>query len=118
ARLAQVGPELLSPIQVRSEKTQVDLALVKARDVAVQSRTRIINSVRGLVKSTGRRLPKSSTLTFAHKAKEACPEALLPALMPLLRVIDELTREIELYEKLVVQKAETEYPETAAIRTI
>jgi transposase len=118
ARLAHVGPELLSPIQVRSEKTQVDLALVKARDVAVQSRTRIINSVRGLVKSTGRRLPKSSTLTFARKAKEACPEALLPALMPLLRVIDELTREIELYEKLVVQKAETEYPETAAIRTI
>jgi transposase len=39
ARLAHVGPELLSPIQQRSEKTQVDLALVRARDVAVQSRT-------------------------------------------------------------------------------
>jgi hypothetical protein len=35
ARLARIGPELLSPIRVRSEKTQVDLALVKARDVAV-----------------------------------------------------------------------------------
>jgi len=118
ARLAHVGPELLSPIQVRSEKTQVDLALVRARDVAVQSRTKIINAVRGIVKSTGRRLPKSSTLTFARKAKDACPEALLPALLPLLRVIEELTREIELYEKLVSKKAETEYPETNAIRTI
>ena len=83
ARLARIGPELLSPIRVRSEKTQVDLALVKARDVAVQSRTRRINAVRGLVKSTGHRLPKSSTRTFARKAKDACPEALLPALLPL-----------------------------------
>lgn len=113
-----MGPELLSPIRVRSEKTQVDLALVKARDVAVQSRTRIINAIRGLVKSTGHRLPKSSTRTFARKAKDACPEALLPALLPLLRVIEELTREIDLYETLVVRKAEAEYPETAAIRTI
>jgi transposase len=116
--LAHVGPELLSPIQQRSEKTQVDLALVRARDVAVQSRTKIINAVRGIVKSTGLRLPKSSTLTFARKAKEACPEALRPALLPLLRVVEELTREIELYEKLVAKKAETEYPETRAIQTI
>lgn len=118
ARLARFGPELLSPVRVRSEKTQLDLALVKARDVAVQSRTRIINAVRGLVKSTGHRLPKSSTRTFARKAKEACSEALLPALLPLLRVIEELTREIDLYETLVVRKAEAEYPETTAIRTI
>jgi len=118
ARLAHVGPELLSPIQQRSEKTQVDLALVRARDVAVQSRTKIINAVRGIVKSTGLRLPKSSTLTFARKAQEACPEALRAALLPLLRVIEELTREIELYEKMVAKKAETEYPETRAIRTI
>jgi transposase len=118
ARLAHVGPELLSPIQQRSEKTQVDLALVRARDVAIQSRTKIVNAVRGIVKSTGHRLPKSSTLTFARKAKDSCPEALRPALLPLLRVIEELTREIELYEKLVAKKADTEYPETKAIRTI
>src|SRR5262249_10103235 len=118
ARLAHLGPELLSPIQQRSEKTQVDLALVRARDVAVQSRTKIVNAVRGIVKSAGHRLPKSSTLTFARKAKGSCPEALRPALLPLLRVLEELTREIELYEKLIAKKAETEYPETKAIRTI
>ena len=59
-----------------------------------------------------------STLTFARKAKEACPEALKPVLLPLLSVVEELTRQIELYEKLVAKKAETEYPETKAIRTI
>jgi len=36
-----------------------------------------------------------------RKAKDACPEALAPALLPLLRVIEELTREIELYQKMV-----------------
>ena len=33
-------------------------------------------------------------------------------------MIEEQTREIDLYETLVVRKAEAEYPETAAIRTI
>ena len=94
ARLAHVGPELLSPIKQRSRKTQEDLTLVRAREVAVQCRTKIVNAMRGIVKSTGHRLPASSTLTFARKAKEACPEALKSALLPLLRVIEELTREI------------------------
>lgn len=118
ARMAHFGLDLLSPIQVRSEQTQNALALVRAREVAVQARTKIINAVRGIVKSSGHRLPGSATLTFARKAKELCPEALKPALLPLLRVIEELTREIELYEKLVVKKAATEYPETKAIQTI
>jgi recombination DNA repair RAD52 pathway protein len=56
----------------------------------------------------------------SHEAepKEACPEALRPALLPFLRVIEEPTLDIELYEKMVAKKAETEYPETRAIRTI
>jgi transposase len=118
ARLAHVGPELLSPIRHRSQRTQNDLSLVRAREVAVQARTKIINAVRGITKSAGSRLPASASLTFARKAKELCPEALKPALLPLLRIIEELTREIELYDRLVAKKAETEYPETQAIQTI
>jgi transposase len=40
------------------------------------------------------------------------------ALSPLLRVVEELSREIQLYDKLVSKKAKEEYPETAAIETI
>jgi len=118
ARLAHVGPELLSPVQPRSERTQNDLSLVRAREVAVQARTKIINAVRGITKSAGRRLPASASLTFARKAKDLCPEALKPALLPLLRIIEELTREIQLYDRMVAKKAQTEYPETQAIQTI
>jgi transposase len=118
ARLAHVGPELLSPIQHRSQRTQKDLSLVRAREVAVQARTKTINAVRGIVKSAGHRLPPSSTSTLARKAREICPEALKPALLPLLRIIEELTREIDLYNQLVTKKAEVEYPATKAIQTI
>ena len=75
ARLAHVGPALLSPIRSRSAQTQIDLALIRAREVAVQTRTKIVNAVRGMVKSTGHRLPASPTLTFARKATEWLPPA-------------------------------------------
>src|SRR4029450_9770025 len=79
-----VGPTLLSPIHTWSAQTRIDLTLIRALEVAVQTRTKIVNAVRGMVKSTGHRLPASLRLTFARKATEACPKALQPALLPLL----------------------------------
>jgi transposase len=117
ARLAHVGPALLAPIRTRSAQTQIDLTLIRAREVAVQTRTKIVNAVRGMVKSTGQRLPASPTLTFARKATEACPEALQPALLPLLRLVQTLTDDIAAYDRLVVAKARA-YPDTEAIQTI
>jgi len=117
ARLAHVGPTLLSPIHARSAQTQLDLTVIRAREVAVQTRTKIVNAVRGMVKSTGHRLPASPTLTFARKALAACPEALQPALVPLIRLVQTLTDDIAAYDRLVVEKARA-YPETQAIQTI
>jgi transposase len=117
ARLAHVGPALLSPIHSRSAQTQIDLAVIRAREVAVQTRTKIVNAVRGMVKSTGHRLPASSTLTFARKATETCPEALQPALLPLIRLVQTLTDDIAAYDRLVAAKARA-YPETQAIQSI
>ncbi len=118
ARLAQVGPALLSPIQHRSAEIQTDLSLVRAREVAVQTRTKIVNAVRGIVKSTGQRLPRSTTLTFAQKARTACPDVLQPALVPLLRLVEALTDEIQEYDRLVTEKATRDYPATKAIQSI
>lgn len=118
ARLAQVGPVLLSPIHHRSAKVQTDLAVVRAREVAVQTRTKIVNAVRGIVKSTGQRLPGSTTGTFAQKAKTACPDVLQPALLPLLRLVEALTHEIQVYDRLITEKATREYPATQAIQSI
>ena len=91
--------------------------MIRAREVAVQTRTKIVNAVRGMVKSTGHRLPPSSTVTFARKATEVCPAVFQPALVPLIRLIQTLTDEIEAYDRLVVETARV-YPETQAIQTI
>jgi transposase len=58
ARLARVDPELLSPIRHRGEAAQVDLGVIRARAEVVETRTALINSVRGLVKPLGERLKK------------------------------------------------------------
>jgi transposase len=56
AKLAQAAPDLLSPVQHRSEQVQFDLAIIKARDTAVLSRARLVTAIRGIVKSVGGRL--------------------------------------------------------------
>ncbi len=57
ARLARLDPELLSPIHHRSPQAQADLAVLRSRDALIRSRTLLINHARGIVKSSGARLP-------------------------------------------------------------
>ncbi len=57
ARIARFDPQLLYPIRHRRPETQGDLAALKARDMLVKARTMLIAHARGLVKSTGERLP-------------------------------------------------------------
>jgi len=56
ARIGRLDPALLAPFRHRQADTQVDLALVRSRDVLVRARARLINHVRGAVKSGGGRL--------------------------------------------------------------
>jgi transposase len=55
ARLARIDPELLGPVQHRSQKAQADLAVIRARAGLVRARTALINTARGLTKSYGER---------------------------------------------------------------
>jgi hypothetical protein len=52
----------------------------------VAARTELINATRGLVKSMGARLPKSSIPSFAQKVEEAVPVEIREALLPLVRM--------------------------------
>ena len=60
ARMARFDPQLLAPITHRSAEMQHELAVVRARDVLVRTRTQCVNAVRGLVKTAGGRFPKCS----------------------------------------------------------
>ncbi len=56
ARLARLDPKLLSPLKHHGEASQAHLALVRSREALVEARTKLVNHVRGSVKSFGARL--------------------------------------------------------------
>ena len=75
-RLAELGlrmPEMLNAVQPCSLGIQCDRAVLKARETLVETRTKLINTVRGTVKSFGERLPDCSSEAFAKKARPAVP---------------------------------------------
>ena len=118
ARLGRYEPKLLRAIEHRGEQVQVDRALLKARDALVRCRARLIGHVRGLVKSLGGRVRRSSAECFAAHAGEDMPEALQLALGPILEQITGLTATVRGYDRQIEQLAQERYPETALLRQV
>lgn len=116
AHLGYCDPFLLSPIQHRSVERQQDLNLIRARDTLVRARTMIVNSVRGLVKSAGARLPKCSTKSFSERTKDSIPEELRELAIPLLQQIEQLGEQIGGLDRKIEQMAQR-YPEIRILRT-
>jgi transposase len=73
--------------------------------------------VRGAVKSFGARLPKCPG-SFHKRASEHIPEALWPALRPILETIGSLTERIRDYERKLKAVSEEHYPETKLLRQV
>jgi transposase len=84
ARLARVDPKLLYPLKHRGEDAQAHMAIIRSCEALVSTRTQLVNHVRGAVKSFGARLPKCPARSFHKRASEHIPEALRPALGPIL----------------------------------
>lgn len=118
ARLARVDPELLRPIRHRSEKAQQDLMIVRVRATLVESRTRLINSARGLTKAMGERLPTCDADNLSRERIAELPLELQKLLKPLLEQIESLTEGIQEVDKQLEQIARSEYPETALLRQV
>jgi len=117
ARLGRFDPQLLSPIQHRREQTHIDRVQIRARASLVESRTRLINSIRGMVKSAGYRLPQCSTSTFG-KRSEAIPEELRETLLPMMECVGKLTEQIKLYDERIQVCARERHPDTEPLRSI
>jgi transposase len=118
ARLARLDPKLLYPLKHRSEDSQAHMALIRSRQALVSCRTQLVNHLRGAVKSFGGRLPKCPARSFHNKAAEHIPEALLPALGPILEQIGSLTERIRDYERELESISKEHYPETGLLRQV
>jgi transposase len=118
ARLARLDPKLLYPLKHRGEDSQAHMAIIRSREALVGARTQLVNHVRGAVKSFGGRLPKCPARTFHKRAQERIPEALRPALGPILKTIGSLTERIRDYDRKLEEISKEHYPETHLLRQV
>ena len=76
----------------------------------------LINSIRGMVKSDGGRLPKCAADYFATRVAAAVPAELVVAVEPLLQQITALTIQIRRLDQ-EIEKLTGRYPEIHVLRT-
>lgn len=115
ARIGRLDVTLLEPVSVRPEQIRLDLTLIRARAALVTARTEIVNSVRGLCKALGHRLPKCSA---ASLHKHAVDPSLQAAIGPMLQTLEHLTKTIRGYDREIVVLSKTRYPQTKLLRQV
>jgi transposase len=118
ARVGRMDPQSLFPIEHRSVKVRQDLVAVRARHAAVAVRTDLINTTRGLVKSMGGRLPKCSSPSFPHKVEQMLPAEVREVLLPLVRLVDTLSKCIQEYDETIEKLGSEKYPHTKLLRQV
>jgi len=118
ARQGRADEKLIWPIKHRSAEAQRDLELLRARDQLVRARTKLINHVRGAVKSLGGRIRPCSAEAFPRRAAAQIPEDLRTGLSPLIEMIEELTKRIRVCDGQVEQLVRDRYPEADRLRRI
>lgn len=119
ATAARQWAELLPIVPPRKLAEQYALTLVRARAAAVESRTKVINTIRGLLKPYGERISKEGrSPAFVAMARAELPGELLSLIEPLLRALDQLNAVVADYDKQVDQKSAEQFPEVEHLRTI
>jgi|SRR6188768_1605391 transposase len=112
AELGRSNPKLLAPITHRTKEAQADLAVQRARDEVVRTRTGLINHVRGVLKSHGYRAPSCSPESFGRRAVASIPPELTTALLPMLKLIRDVSAQIKDYDKEIERLGREQYPIT------
>jgi transposase len=118
ARVARMDPALLSAVEHRPEKMAQDLSVLRARDLLVRTRTKLVNHVRGAVKATGNRLRRCSTRRFAQEVPEQMPATIQEALKPVLSAIEAVSEQIRQLDRRIEELCRKSYPETALLRQV
>ena len=118
ARLVRADPELLFPIQHRGDQARQDLVLLRAREGLVEARTKLINCVRGQVKSVGGRLPSCSAESFHYTVTDKLPDSVKDALLPLVVQIGEISKQIRVFDAQVIRMSAQKYPETERLKQV
>lgn len=114
ARLARADVKLLAPVEHRGAQVQADLAVAKARDVLVATRTKLVNHVRGTVKSFGVALPKCEAQSFARKTRALVPVELRAALDAVYQTLERIDEQIREQDKMI-ERVANKYPDVQVV---
>ena len=118
ARVLRMDAALLSGVEHRPERMAQDLSVLRARDLLVRTRTKLVNHVRGGVKATGSRLRRCSTRRFVEEAPEQMPAVIQEALKPVLSAIEAVSEQIHRLDLRVEELCQKSYPETTVLRQV
>jgi len=118
ARAGRMDPQSLFTIKHRSAEVRRDLVAVRARDAVVTMRRDVINTLRGLVKGMGARLPRCSSTSFSKKIGGALPAEVSETLEPLVGLVETLSVCIKAYDERIEKLARERYPQIDLLRQV
>lgn len=108
----RLEPRLLHRIFHRGEQAQCDLAMIKSRQMLVETRTKLVNHVRCVVKGMGERIGSCTAASFHKRAMSELPACLTDALTPIIDQIGQMTETIKGIDRQIEHLAQERYPET------
>lgn len=112
ARLARIDVRLLSPIEHRSEQEYADLMVIRGRAALVRARTSVVNAARGMVKSTGERLPRCAAEKMNPVVGGSLSAGVQERVNPLLAAAAALSVQIAGYDLQIDVLCKERYPQT------
>ncbi|WPJ94551.1 IS110 family transposase [Coraliomargarita algicola] len=119
ARIGRFDRNLLYGIEHKSEAHQRALKIIEARDALVTARVKLVNHVRGSLKSLGIFLPSGcSTEAFARKATEHLEAADYALVAPVIESIGHLSELIKSEDKHIDTMIAEDYPVAQKLLTI
>jgi transposase len=118
AEIGRTNPSLLAPITHRAEAQHAHLAVLRARDALVKSRTELINHARGVLKSNGFRAPSFSPESFGRRVMGHCPPQLEAALSVLAQQILGMSDAIKQLDSKIEELCRTHYPITQKLQQV
>ncbi len=118
ARLGRADVELLRPVKLRGEDCRASRSILHARDLLVRTRAKLVNFVRGQVKTFGGRVPGCSTSAFRSKAVAHVPEPIRSVVTPMLETLEQLEKRIRDFDREIQRLCQEQHPETGVLRQV
>jgi transposase len=118
ARLGRIDPELLAPIHHRPQEAQAALAVIRARNALVRSRTLLINHCRGASKAFGYTLPSCDARYFHRRTPSRMPLALQPALFPLAEELASISARIANLDRVIERLIDERFPDARRLQQV